>query len=147
MAFSPGDLVHAAMLGKGIVRAVRNRGRYLVEIKGRAILVAGDELAALEPARPPRRRKAAIGEGNADKGSNGPTRSLDLHGKTVEEAIHALDGFLNTALLEGDASGLIIHGRSGGRIKAAVHARLSQTPSIRAFRVDPRNPGATIVQF
>ncbi len=145
MAFSPGDLVHVATLGKGIVRAVRNRGRYLVEIKGRAIIVAGDELAAVEPARPPRRGKAPIGEGNADMESDPPT--LDLHGKTVAEAIDSLDRFLNTALLAGDAGVLIIHGRSGGRIKAAVHARLSQTPSIRAFRVHPRNPGATIVQF
>jgi hypothetical protein len=28
-----------------------------------------------------------------------------------------------------------------------VHARLRQLPSLRGFRVDPRNPGVTIVQL
>lgn len=33
MAFAPGDEVHVAALGKGIVRAARNGGRCLVELK------------------------------------------------------------------------------------------------------------------
>ena len=32
MAFAPGDEVHVAALGKGVVREVRNGGRYLVEL-------------------------------------------------------------------------------------------------------------------
>ena len=147
MAFTPGDSVHVATLGKGIVRGVRNGGRYLVEIKGRSIIVAGDQLARFEGARP-RKKASAPAFVDADvKGSRTTTRSLDLHGRTVAEAIDALDAFLNTALLDGDARVVIIHGRSGGRIKAAVHARLSETLSIRAYRVDPRNPGATIVML
>ena len=74
-------------------------------------------------------------------------RVLDLHGKTTAEAIEALDAFLNDALLAGAGEARVIHGRSGGRLKAAVHARLRQLPSLRGFRVDPRNPGVTIVQL
>jgi DNA mismatch repair protein MutS2 len=66
---------------------------------------------------------------------------------TTVEAIEALDAFLNDALLEDAGELRIIHGKSGGRLKAAVHARLRQQPSIRAFRVDARNPGVTIVQL
>ena len=73
--------------------------------------------------------------------------SLDLHGKTVEEAVEALDTFLNDALLAGLAEVQVIHGRSGGRIKAAVHTRLRALSVVRAFRVNERNAGVTIVVF
>ena len=149
MEFSPGDSVHVAALGKGVVREVRNRRRYVVEIKGRSVLVAGDQLTPFEPAR---RRSMRPGVAVApvveeDSAAGRTTRSLDLHGKTVNEAIDALDEFLNMAILEGDAEVRVIHGRSGGRIKAAVHARLASIASIRGFRVDPRNPGVTIVNL
>jgi DNA mismatch repair protein MutS2 len=64
---------------------------------------------------------------------------------TVEEAVTALDTFLNDALLAGHADVRVIHGRSGGRLKAAVHARLKQLVAVRAFRLDPANAGVTIV--
>ena len=64
---------------------------------------------------------------------------------TVEEAVAALDSFLNDALLAGHAEVRVIHGRSGGRLKAAVHARLKQLPVVRAARLDPANAGVTIV--
>jgi dsDNA-specific endonuclease/ATPase MutS2 len=148
MTFKPGDPVHVAALGKGIVREVRNGGRYVVEIKGRSIIVAGDQLTPFEPARRRRTGKpisAVLSEGDSEPGGGRTNRSLDLHGKSVDEAIEAVDSFLNVAILDGDAEVRIIHGRSGGRLKTAVHARLTAVPSIRAFRVDPRNPGVTVV--
>ena len=66
---------------------------------------------------------------------------------TVDEAVAALDVFLNEALLAGHPQVQVIHGRSGGLLKRAVHARLKQLPAIRAFRLDPRNPGMTIVSL
>jgi hypothetical protein len=32
-------------------------------------------------------------------------------------------------------------------VKAAVQGRLAQLPSVRAFRVDPTNPGVTVVRL
>jgi dsDNA-specific endonuclease/ATPase MutS2 len=147
MTFGPGDLVHVAALGKGIVREVRNGGRYLVEIKGRALVVAGSQLAPSASARLPRRAKRAAPETRRPAVVE-PTRvapSLDLHDRTVPEGLDALMVFLNTALLAGDAEVRVIHGRSGGRLKAAVHAQLKRMSSIRDFGLDPRNPGVTIV--
>ncbi len=149
MTFGPGDPVHVRALGKGIVREARNGGRYLVEIKGRSIVVAGTELAPSEPARPPRRAKPSVADTLAPPVVEPATRSpsLDLHGTTVDEGLDALGAFLNTALLDGNAEVRIIHGRSGGRLKAAVHARLKRMASIRSFGLDPRNPGVTIVRL
>ena len=147
-SFSPGDPVHIATLGKGIVRDVRNGGRYLVEIKGRSMIVEGDQLSPVEPARSARQTKPSIpitrDEDHAERPRHTP-RSLDLHGRTVQEAVDALDSFLNDALLDDTPEVLIVHGRGTGRVKSAVHARLAEMRSIRKFRLDPRNPGVTIV--
>jgi len=143
MPFVPGDDVHIAALGKGIVREVRNGGRYLVELKGRSIVATEAQLSAVIS-----RRRSGAGDADASQTktprSHAPT-SLDLHGKTVDEAVAALDGFLNDALLAHHAEVCVIHGRSGGRLKAAVHARLKELPVVRAFRVERANAGVTIV--
>jgi len=145
--FIAGDRVHVATLGTGVVREVRNGGRYLIELKGRSVVVSGSQLQpATErraPKRPPETRSAT------DSAAVIPvtSRVLDLHGKTVLEALDALDSFLNDALLEGCDDVQVIHGRSGGKVKAVVHARLRQLPSVRAFRLDPNNPGVTVVRL
>jgi DNA mismatch repair protein MutS2 len=74
-------------------------------------------------------------------------RSLDLHGLTVDEAMGAVDAFLNDALLAGAAEARIIHGRSGGRLKVSLHAQLKRISSIRSYALDPRNAGVTVVKF
>ena len=145
MTFEPGDRVHVPALGTGVVREVRNGGRYLIELKGRSVVVDGRQLEragrganeikeSTPPDSPPTRTRASA-------------PSLDLHGKTVIEAIEALEAFLNDVLLDGAAEVQVIHGRGGGRLKAAVHGRLKQMASVRGFRLDPRNPGVTLVRL
>lgn len=152
MGLAPGDRVHVVRLGSGIVREVRNGGRYVIEIKGRTMIVAADRLEKAEtepkkkgtPSAPPQATSDAVA-GVPARGAPGP--SLDLHGKTVAEAIAALDIFLNDALLASLPEVTVIHGRSGGRIRSAVHARLRQLRPVRSFGVDPRNPGVTVVRL
>ena len=147
VSFAAGDPVHVRNIGKGTVREVRNGDRYLVDVQGRSILTSGDQLMAIAtPAKSPRTttapRSRAVYEAPMSAAS-----SLDLHGHTTGEAVEALAAFLNAALLAGAAEVRIIHGRSGGRIKAAVHAQLKGIASIRGYRVDPANAGVTIVTF
>jgi DNA mismatch repair protein MutS2 len=148
-AFTPGDRVHVAALGTGVVREARNGGRFLVELKGRSIVVAAADLQPAQPGRrtPVVRSTQHVARDDVARSTQHVARALDLHGKTTAEAIEAVDAFLNDVLLAGTGEARIIHGRSGGRLKAAVHARLRQLPSLRGFRVDPRNPGVTIVQL
>ena len=147
MTFAPGDEVHVAALGKGIVREVRNDRRYLVELKGRSIVAAEQQLTAVSG----RKRRDARGGNSPDTSVPNPSStasrvaiSLDLHGMTVEEAVAALDTFLNDALIAGHAELRVIHGRSGGRLKTAVHARLRQLTVVRGTRLDPANAGVTM---
>jgi dsDNA-specific endonuclease/ATPase MutS2 len=152
--FGPGDRVHVAGLGTGVLRELRGGRRAAVEIKGRLVVV---DSSALERAEPPVRRaslrtSALASRNNApseppSRAANRRTPSLDLHGKTVPEALDALESFINVALLDGCAEALVVHGRSGGKVKAAVHQSLRRMSTVRSFAVDGRNPGVTIVTF
>ncbi|CAN5743385.1 hypothetical protein BH18ACI5_BH18ACI5_09470 [soil metagenome] len=146
MTFSIGDHVHLANLGTGVVREVRNGGRYVVEVKGRAIVASESQLSLADgrkragtPASAPPR------EDEASRGRVHCRSEVDLHGMTQIEAIAVLDVFLNEAMLAGHDEVRVIHGRSGGRLKSAVHQRLGAFGSIRGFHVDARNPGVTVV--
>lgn len=148
MTFARGDRVHLAGLGTGIVREARSGGRYAIEIKGRLVVVAGSELELAAAGRQPHKRK--MGLPNQWLGSRiafHASPSLDLHGKSVAESLDALEAFVNDALLAGRHEARVIHGRSGGPVKAAVHRYLRQIPSVDAFRLDPHNAGVTIVTF
>jgi DNA mismatch repair protein MutS2 len=143
--FGPGASVHVTPFGNGVVREVRNGGRYLIEVKGRAMVVHASQLS---PADPPRKtRRALPGEAILAQGTDAKPVSLDLHGKTVQEALDVLDAFLSDALLDGAGEARVIHGRSGGKLRAAVHGRLKLIAAVRHFRLDPANAGVTIVTF
>jgi DNA mismatch repair protein MutS2 len=145
VSFAVGDHVHVRSLGKGTVRELRKGGRCVVEIKGRSLVVHERELSPVDRDPP---RGLALSADAAAVLTRGPVPStIDLHGKTTAEAVTALDEFISDAILAGLAEVRVIHGRSGGRLKATVHARLKALPSVRAFRLDPANPGATIVVF
>ena len=145
--FVAGDRVHVAALGTGVVREARNGGRYLIELKGRSMVVAGSQLERARERPAAKRQPTKTSATDPALSTSTRSRSLDLHGRTVPEALDALDSFLNDALLEGVDDVRVIHGRSGGKLKAAVHGRLAELTSVRAFRVDPGNPGVTIVKL
>jgi hypothetical protein len=168
MPFTAGDTVHLRGLGTGIVRAIRSGGRVTVEIKGRTLVVDEGQLeshsgggpkgppysgrrqrpsAATEPRERSAPAKRRVRERVGESEGRGPSDEIDLHGYTVEEAVAALDAFINDALLASASEVRIIHGRSGGRIKQAVHARLRDLLPVSSFRLDPRNPGVTIVSL
>ena len=140
--------MHVRLLGKGVVREVRNAGKYLVEIKGASLVVAGDQLEAIDSVKAPRRHSREPATPAAEPATPaGAVPVIDLHGMTTIEAEQAIEQFINDALLGGAGEVQVIHGRSGGRLKSAVHARLERLPSVRGYRVDPRNAGVTIVTF
>ena len=149
MSFTTGDHVHVAGFGKGVVRQLRTGGRYQVEVKGRSIVVDASQVTAIEP----RRRRSNSNAGAVAVDVAEPLRrayvrsTIDLHGSTADEAVTALDSFLNDAILGGLSEVHVIHGRSGGRLRQAVHRRLQLLSSVRGFRVDPGNPGVTIVRL
>ena len=143
MPFLPGDQVHVAFLGSGIVREVRRGGRYLIELKSRAVIVDEGHLSRVAQRKRRSKHPDLSTTATAAPTPHAPS-SLDLHGMTSIEAVAALDAFVNDAIIAGHAEVRVIHGRGGGTLKAAVHERLRALP-VHHFRIDPANPGVTIV--
>ena len=140
--------------GKGIVREVRNNGCLLVDVRGRALVVKASEVSGLDAGPQSRVRSAAGKTGKsrraprqAEPDAGGDTREVDLHGLTVEAALVRAAQALDDALRADVAELRLIHGRSGGRIRAALHRWLREIPSVRGFRLDPRNEGVTLIQL
>jgi DNA mismatch repair protein MutS2 len=148
-AFSAGDAVQTPF-GKGVIREVRNGGRLLVEVSGRALVVKEADISALVG----KERRSASAERRTSEPdvASRPTSAraaaeVDLHGLTVEDAMGRVEQALNDALLADLPQVRFVHGRSGGRIRAALHKRLGEISSVRHFLVDPRNEGVTIVEL
>ncbi len=72
---------------------------------------------------------------------------LNIVGLRVDEAMKRLDTFIDRAVVQGVPQVRVVHGVGTGRLMQAVRERLSATPYIRAFHVDERNTGVTIVEF
>jgi len=142
-----GDPVQTA-LGKGVVREVRNHGRLLVEIQGRGVVLDETDVTLIDVtgrARNRARRGTPIAAAPSPDSDRRLVREIDLHGLTVDEALARAEQAINDALLADVSELHVIHGRSGGRIRAALHRRLRDVPSVRHFRIDARNPGVTVV--
>jgi DNA mismatch repair protein MutS2 len=98
---------------------------------------ARDQLAST-PARPPVPELPAV-----------PV-SIRLRGRTVDEAIPALDKYLDDAFMGGLRQITIVHGKGTGALRKAVHEFLKTHPHVRSFRLGEKSEGdtgATIVEL
>ena len=83
-------------------------------------------------------------------GGKGPQARIDLRGKRYEEAMEALDAFIDQALLNNMAQVDIIHGIGTGVIREGVTKYLQRNKQVKSFGYAPQNAGgsgATIVTF
>lgn len=140
-------------LGKGIVREARTNGRVVVEIAGRRVVF---DSGVVRPQDPPRKQSSRKKPGpstptpatvDVPPDGHAAPAEVDLHGLSVADALARVESALNEALLAGRLQLRLIHGRSGGRIKSALHQQLRAMPSLRGFRLDPTNDGVTIVDL
>ncbi|HEX3427459.1 MAG TPA: Smr/MutS family protein, partial [Candidatus Limnocylindrales bacterium] len=76
--------------------------------------------------------------------------SLDLRGARVDEALDALDRYLDDAALAGLEKATIIHGHGTGALRDAVRSRAGTHPLVKKTRPGERGEGgdgATIVEL
>jgi len=159
MRFAPGAEVFVATLQKkgSILEAAAN-GRYRVAVGPMTLWCAEADLASMAQAKKKARHDRDSGGGAATSAAaHGATQpeltgrerqalaSLDLHGMTVEEALRAVEVRLDLAIRAGLERLEIIHGISGGRLRAAVRGYLAGIGSVKRFDPDARNPGVTVV--
>lgn len=86
----------------------------------------------------------------SDRGPSTSKTSVDLRGKSAEEALLDLDMFLDGALRAGLSEVTVVHGKGTGVLRKAVQAHLRKLPFVRSFRLGAYGEGedgVTIVEF
>jgi dsDNA-specific endonuclease/ATPase MutS2 len=147
-AIVAGDTVRTP-LGKGVVQEVRRRS-LIVLIGNRSVVVDARDVGAGEPPAKAKRRSAPAGDpAPPDRARDRPRAAadLDLHGLIVADALERVVAAVDAAIRAGHGRLRVIHGRSGGRLRGALHRQLRGLPPVRAFRLDPDNDGVTIIEF
>jgi DNA mismatch repair protein MutS2 len=120
--------------------------RATVIIGGKRMQVSMDQVQPLEP------QDAA--KGKVLKTHTPPQKSLplfiDLHGMTVEDAIHVLEPYLDEAYYQGREHAHVIHGFGTGALRKGLHEYLQKHPLVASFEfadVDQGGAGVTIVKL
>jgi DNA mismatch repair protein MutS2 len=135
-----GDLLMLPRFGrKARVLELGGDGRVLLEIGGMRSWLRLDEIEAVRvdatPSRPqalPRPEETPPSERLS--GLPHAENRLDLRGQRVEEALEAVDAFLDRLVLRNEPVAFLLHGHGSGVLKKAVRAHLSRHPQVRRWR-------------
>ena len=145
---------------EGRIAALERGGkRATLEAGGLRVTVDTDDLVPSLPDAGPDRGSNGSGS-SSDPSSNAAelrldrarsvASSLDLRGARVDEALEALDRYLDDAGLAGLDKVLIIHGMGTGAVRDAVRTAAASHSLVKSLRPGQRGEGgdgATIVEF
>ncbi len=148
-----GDSVKVLSMGlKGTVSTLPdNKGNLFVQCGIMRTQVNVRDLAYAEEASitTPVLQRTNTGKIKMSK-SFGISHEINLLGKTVDEAICALDKYLDDAYLAHMPNVRVVHGKGTGALRSAVHAYLKRLKYVKEFRLGEYgegDAGVTIVTF
>lgn len=143
-----GDEVLVRTLGqKGQVTEGLGEEAFQVQVGAMKIKVNRQDL---EWVSTPKREEAVKGSTFYRRSSVPVRHELDLRGKLVEEAIPAIDKYLDDALLAGYEQITLIHGKGTGALRNGVQRYLDRHPRVESYRSGGEGEGGlgvTVVQL
>lgn len=141
-SFSVGDTVRIRDIGVfGKVSAIDNEGKEVqVDVGGMKIWVATTKLEPVSEVPNLAPSQAEVAVVRARKMMSTPTE-LNLLGRRVDEALDAVEKFLDNALLAGHKKVRIVHGKGTGKLRQAIHDYLRTHPQVYAFELAPPHEG------
>jgi len=144
----PGTPVLVVSLGQTgtIIEGPAADGQVTVQVGGMRVRVPGHNLRAApagskeEPEhRSPVPDRAGLGLVAAKRAHISP--ELHLRGMTVEEALEALDKYLDDAVLAGLPAVRIIHGKGTGTLRRVIHEHLRSDRRVKSWRLADASAG------
>ena len=148
MTFALGDNVKITNLRKhGVITAILNSESVTVQVDAISFRCKVSELELHSPSKrklATKRSVKVIAPAINNSGAALESSSIDLHGKSVREALCALELALNDLLLRDGSRLEIIHGHGSGKVMRAVHEYLSASKVVQNFKIDPVNTGMTV---
>jgi DNA mismatch repair protein MutS2 len=139
------------------------RGRVKVSVGALTVDVTADELgpprttarASARAARNPKPSRQAPGESAAPSDDLAlipatPKRTIDVRGQNGDEALSAIDAYLDRAALSGETHVVVVHGHGTGALRKRVRAHLDSSPYVSRWA--PGTPrqggdGASIIEL
>ena len=133
------------------VRTLNQKGEILEDLGGEEFQV---QIGSLKM-KVSRKDLAWIGSGKTEQGdfrrktasfrraSEGVRPELDLRGKMVEEAVYAIDRYLDQAILAGYREVYLIHGKGTGALRTGVQQFLRNHPNVKRFRLGGHGEGGS----
>ena len=151
--FHLGDSVRVLSMNiKGTITGKPNsKGQIAVQMGILKSMVSLTDLELLdeEVIKAPTLKKTGAGKIKMSKSASIST-SLNIIGKTVDEAMPELDKYLDDAYLAHLNQVTIIHGRGTGKLRTAVHNKLKKCRYVKSYRLGAfgeGETGVTIVDF
>lgn len=149
-AVVPGDRVRLLALGveADVIEAAPD-GTLTLQAGVMKVTAKPDEVELVE-GHAEKSVKKFIAAAAAKAPSAGVSPELDLRGMTADEAIPALEKYLDNARLAKLNTVTIIHGKGTGALRAAVHAALRNERGVAGFRLGrfgEGEMGVTIVEL
>ncbi|HXJ20887.1 MAG TPA: Smr/MutS family protein, partial [Polyangia bacterium] len=160
----PGSRVFVERLGKDgvLAQAPDSRGRAKVTVGAMTVEVAADDLRPARGAGAPRPRTTTTRRSAADEapspGADDPLalvspsggHTLDVRGHDGDEAIAALEAYLDRAALSGQNHIIVVHGHGTGALRKRVRAYLDDSPYVARWAAGtPRQggDGASVIEL
>jgi DNA mismatch repair protein MutS2 len=72
-----------------------------------------------------------------------PIAIIDLHGKSVEQAINMVEYFIQTSIIKKQFSLKIIHGKGSGTLKSAIRQYLLNHSKVTSIKEAPQKLGGS----
>ena len=148
-SLAPGARVFVPSMGaEGVVaRAADARGRVKVTVGALSVEVDGAELRKGGAAVAARRAATASpmrgsGPDELSIAIQNASNTLDLRGQRADEALRAVESFLDRAALEGNSPVILVHGHGTGALRKEVRAYLAGSPYVARWAPgQPRQGG------
>ncbi|MCH5189132.1 MAG: endonuclease MutS2 [Oscillospiraceae bacterium] len=132
-----GDRVKIQSLGNEgeVISIDSNKNTVFVQSGFMKLKAEIDDIRLLGEKKQTAKQKSSVRSVGSSKMNASAASSVDLRGKTVEEAMMDLDMFIDSVLRSGLNEITIIHGKGTGALRKGIHVYLRKHPNIRTFRV------------
>lgn len=143
-----GDTVKVVTTGiKGVVLSEPKDGKIMLQVGAMRVTAKLDEVELTTEKAPQQKLVSSV---QVPRASVATKTELDLRGKTADEAVSELLGFMDMAIRAKIPYVTIIHGKGTGVLRSAVHAELKKMRHIKSFRLGTfgeGEAGVTIVNI
>lgn len=148
--FNIGDKVRIKnCVNFGIIKGIKNSDTYFINIRGKNVIVKENMIEKIN-------KEIKENTGNFEKNNtsysfvNGFIPEIMIRHQTLDIAMYNVENFVNDAITNNIKDIKIIHGRSGGVLRKAVHDYLKHNKYVESFRLGgyyEGNNGVTIVKL